>query len=187
MKWIGKRTSFIDQKNKCTIVIYPDNVFWEKGLMSAWFCMWLVIGATMTWSFSLNLTRQETLIVVIFLAFWAYYATKVGRSLFWLLWGKELIKIDKSGLTLKKSIKGFGKSNTYFLENIQKCDYSFPKENSFQAIFENSPWIQKAERIEFAYIGKSVRFGRKLNEKDCKLILSLIVRRIEYFTKQINQ
>ena len=120
MKWIGKRTSFIDQKNKCTIVIYPDNVFWEKGLMSAWFCMWLVIGATMTWSFSLNLTRQETLIVVIFLAFWAYYATKVGRSLFWLLWGKELIKIDKSGLTLKKSIKGFGKSNTYFLENIQK-------------------------------------------------------------------
>ena len=101
MKWIGKRTSFIDQKNKCTIVIYPDNVFWEKGLMSAWFCMWLVIGATMTWSFSLNLTRQETLIVVIFLAFWAYYATKVGRSLFWLLWGKELIKIRNGKLIYK--------------------------------------------------------------------------------------
>ena len=80
MKFIGTRTSFQDAGNKTTIVIAPENVFWHKGLMSAWFSMWMVIGITMFWAFNtLKLNEQEKLIVVIFLVFWVYYAFKVGK------------------------------------------------------------------------------------------------------------
>jgi hypothetical protein len=185
MKFIGTRTSFQDEANKTTIVIAPENVFWHKGLMSAWFSMWMVIGITMLWALNtLKLNEQEKLIVVIFLVFWVYYAYKVGRSLFWILWGKELIKIDKDGLSIKKSIRGYGKSTNYFLENIQKFRTQQPKENSFQAVWENSPWIQNGERIEFDYIGKTIRFGKKLNEKDAKLLFNLIIRKVEIYLKK---
>jgi hypothetical protein len=184
MKWIGERTSFVEDKNKTTIVIQPENIFWHRALMGAWFGMWIAIGAIMVWALTIPLNQQEKLIVVIFLIFWFYYAFKVGKSLAWLLWGKELIKINKEGLSYKKSIKGYGKSHLYFLENIQKIKIQQPKENSFQAIWENSPWIQNGERIEFEYISKTIRFGKKLNEKDSTLLFNLITKRIEQHLKK---
>lgn len=183
MKWIGERISIVESPKKTSIIIYPENKFWEKGLMSAWFSMWLVIGATMMWSLKLKLTEQEKIIVVVFLVFWAFYAVKVGRSLFWLLWGKEMIRITPDGFTYKKSIKGYGKSNNYFLENIKTFTMNFPKDNSFQAVWENSPWVQNVERIHFEYISKNIKFGRKLIEKDTELLFKLVTKRIEEYLK----
>jgi hypothetical protein len=185
MKFIGTRTSFVDDKHKTTIVISPENIFWHKGLMGAWFSMWVVIGVTMVWALNvMKLTEQEKIIVFVFLVFWAYYAIKVGRALAWILWGKELIKINKDGLTIKKSVKGYGKSTNYFLENIQKIRTVQPKENSLQAVWENSPWVQQGERIEFDYISKTIRFAKKLDQKDTKLLFNLITKKIEEYLKK---
>lgn len=180
MKWIGDRVSFVDQQKKLTIVINPEDKFWQKGLMSAWFAMWLTLGSVMIWAINtLKLNQQEKLIVIIFFCFWVYYAFKVGKALLWLLWGKELIKIEPEGFTYKKSIKGFGKSNVYFLENIEKMEVIFPKDNSFQAVWENSPWIQNAERIHFLSVSKNIRFAKKLNQRDTNLLFKLITKKIE--------
>ena len=179
MKWIGERTSFVDDKTKTTIVIDAENIGWQKSLMGAWFAMWITIGSIMFWSLTLGFNQQETIIVVIFLVFWSYYAYRVGRQFFWLLWGKEYLKINESAFSIKKGIKGYGKAHSYFLENIEKIRVEQPKETSIQAIWEASPWIRGGERLEFDYKGKIVRFGRKLNEKDSKILLNLIAKRIE--------
>lgn len=179
MKWIGERTSFVDDKLKTTIIIDSEKVFWQTALMGAWFFMWLTIGGTMSWSFTLKLNQQELIIVVIFLVFWAYYAFRVGRQFLWLLWGKEYIKINESALYIKRGIKGYGKAHSYFLENIQKMRTEQPKETSIQAVWESSPWIRGGERLEFDYQGKIVKFGRKLNEKDAKILFNLVTKRIE--------
>lgn len=180
MKWIGERTSFIDDKNKTTIVISPENIGWQKALMGAWVAMWMTIGAVMTWAFfTLKLSDQEKIIVVVFLVFWAYYAFRVGRQFLWLLWGKEYLKINETVFSIKNGIKTYGKANNYFLENIEKMRLQQPKETSIQAVWESSPWIRGGQRLEFDYMGKVVRFGRKLNEKDAKLLFQLITKRIE--------
>jgi len=151
MKWIGERISFIEQPKKLTVVINPEDKFFQKGLMGAWFAMWLTIGGVMIWSLNtFGLNQQEKLIVVVFLCFWAYYAFKVGKALFWLIWGKELIKIEPDGFIYR----------------------------------ENSPWIQNAERIQFQYISKNIRFARKLNEKDANLLFKLITKKIEEYLKK---
>ena len=180
MKWIGKRVSFIDDKQKTTIVIYPENITWVNGLMGAWVAMWFAIGAIVVWSFfTFKLNNQELIALLIFMSFWLYYALKVGRSFLWLLWGKELIKIDETALHYKKSIKNYGASTPYYLDNIGKMSITEPKEHSFQAVWEASPWITGSERIEFDYKGKTIRFGKKLISKDSKLLLNLITNRIE--------
>lgn len=184
MKWIGDRISFVDTKQKLTIVITPEQNFWNRAFMGAWLAMWLAIGGIMIWSFTLKLTDQEKIIVAGFLSFWAYYAFRVGRQFFWLLWGKEMLKIDVDGFTRKNAIKGYGKSTNYFLENIKTLRMDMPKERSLQAVWEASPWIGGGERLSFDYTGKTIRFGKKINEKDAKILFQLVTRRIEDFLKE---
>lgn len=180
MKWIGERISFVDDKHRTTIVIYPENVTWIKGAMGAWVAMWLAIGFTVVYSyFTFPLTEQEKVIIYVFMTFWAYFAAKVIRSFAWLMWGKELIKIDEAALHHKKAIKNYGKSIPYYFENIKGISMFHPKAKSVQSVWEASPWVRGGERIEFEYMGKIVRFGRKLNEKDARLLFNLITKRIE--------
>ena len=180
MKWIGKQISFHEDKDRSTFVINPDRNGWVISLMGAWCAMWLTIGAVMTWAFFvLELTQTEQIIIIVFMSFWFYYAQRVGRSFLWLLWGKEMLKINLTELTYKKSIRSYGKAQPYFHENISKIRLTVPKENSLQAVWENSPWVVAGERIEFDYMGKVVRLGRKLNEKDAKMLFQMLTKRVE--------
>ena len=179
MKWIGERISFVDEKTKTTIVIEPDRNFWINGMMGAWLAMWYTIGGIVLWALlSLGLKKQETIILIVFLSFWIYYAVKVTRSFLWLMYGKELIKIDETSFHFKKSIKSFGKSIPYYFENIKSLTLRIPEKNSIQVVWESSPWVNGGERITFEYFGKEISFGRKLNEKDAKLLFNLVSKRI---------
>lgn len=187
MKWIGERISFVDNKDICTIVIYPKKKPIVNALMGAWLAMWLVIGAVTFWSFStFKFNEQEKVILFVFLVFWAYYAWKVTKSFSWLLWGKELIKINETALVYKKSIKNYGKAHNYFLENIEKIRVQQPKSNSFQAAWEASPWIQGGERLEFDYQNKLIRMGRKLEEKDTQQLFKFVTKKIEDRLKKLK-
>ena len=180
MKWIGKRISFEDGNKKTTLVIYPQDISWVKAAMGAWVGMWYAIGAIVIWSFFvLPLSDQEKIILAIFLAFWFYFAFRVTRSFFWFLLGKELIKIDEVAFYYKKSIKNYGKSIPYYIENIKKIDVIQPKERSIQSAWEKSPWVPGGERIEFDYMGKPVRFGRKLDRKETELLFKLVTKKID--------
>ena len=180
MKWIGKRISFVEDKNKTTIVINPADVGWVKSAMGAWVFMWYTIGWAVSWAyFNQVLNQQEVLILFIFAVFWVYYAVRVSKSWFWLMWGKELIKIDEVSLSYKRSIRKYGKAHKYLLENISKMRMSHPKENSVQAAWEKSPWIVGGERLEFDYVGKVIKFGRKLDEKDAQLLFKFITKKVE--------
>jgi hypothetical protein len=180
MKWIGERISFVEDKNRTTVVIEPKNIGWMRSLMGAWVFMWLTIGITLGWYYLYQpTTQQESIIIIVFLIFWAYYAVRITRSWFWLMWGKELIKIDEVALTYKRSIRRYGKAMPYLLENIHKMRVSTPKDNSFQAAWEKSPWIVGGERMEFDYMGKVVRIGRKLDEKDAEMLFKYLTKRVE--------
>lgn len=187
MKSIGNRITFQEHSDKTTIVIYPQESNWSKAGIGAWLAMWTVIGITMFWSFSLKLTDQEKIIVVVFLVFWAYYFVKVLSTFAWILWGKEFIKIDKDTLTIKKSIKKYGKAKPYFIENIRQFRTYTPKKKSLQSAWEASPWIKGSDRIEFEHIGSVIKFGKKLEEKDTQLLFKLITSKIDLYIKEKNR
>lgn len=182
MKWIGERISFIDDKQKTTIVILPERNGFVNALMGAWVAMWLVVGITMIWALSaLNLSRDEILFIIVFLVLWLYYLVRVTRQFIWLLWGKEMLKLDKKGLVYKKDIKGYGKALLYYFDNMEEFESYIPDTKSLQYVWEKSPWTRGGERLQFGYKGKFIRFGRKLEEKDAKLLFQLLnSKRHEY-------
>jgi hypothetical protein len=48
-----------------------------------------------------------------------------------------------------------------------------------QSIWESSPWINGGERFFFDYFQKKITFGRKLTEKEAKLLSQLINKKIQ--------
>lgn len=185
MKWIGDRISFVDAKNKTTIVIKPERSNLVNATIGAWIFMWYGIGITISISlFTLNLTQQEQIALIIFMTFWIYYAIRVTRSFLWLMWGSENLMIDELGLVIKNSTGKYGKAKVYYLENIKKMGVEMPKKKSLQAVWEASPWVNGGERIIFDYVAKKVRFGKKITEKEAELLFNLVTKRIEDHLKR---
>jgi len=184
MKWIGERVSFVDNKDKLTVVIYPPNIGFKYKLLLAWVILWLAIGGYVTSQLFYVTTQKEQITLIVFLSFWLYFAVRVGKTLSYLTWGREFIRVDKDGLSLKFGTGRYGKSNRFFLENLQRFDVIEMKETSIAAVYEASPWVKGSNRISFEYQGKVFSFGRKLNEKDTALLYKLMLKRIEQFIRQ---
>ena len=185
MTEISERISFIDHATKTTIVILPKKQPWVIALMGAWLGMWITIGAVTWWAMlAVKLTQQERIILWVFLAFWVYYAIRVGRSFLWLVWGQELIKIDEIGMHIKKSIRSYGKSTPYYFENIKDLSYDIPEERSFQSVLESSPWVNGGDRFFFDYYGKMIKFGKKLTKKEAHLLSQVLEKRMRKYSKK---
>ena len=81
MKWIGKRISFIDNKNKTTIIVYPKKNNLVNALMGSWIAMWISIGFIIMWAFiTFDFSEQEKIVLIVFMSFWLYFAVKVFRA-----------------------------------------------------------------------------------------------------------
>jgi hypothetical protein len=187
MHLLSERLSYQDNKETTTLVILPPDLGWKRAVMGAWFSMWLIIGGITTHQWFTNANDQQRLILVIFMCFWAYFAFRVGRGFFWLLWGKELIRIDDSALWVKKSIRGYGKSTPYFHENIEKIRLALPKEGSMQMVYEATEWVVGSGTVEIEYFGKVIAFGFKLSEKEAKQLYQVVLKRLEEKMKMIEK
>jgi hypothetical protein len=179
MKWIGERISFVDKKDYLTIVIYPPNIGFKRILILLWTILWYAVGAMVFSQLFLDYSDQEIIFIIIFLSFWLYYAVRVTRTLLYLYFSREFIKVDKTALRIKKSTGKYGVAKQYFIENIAKFKTVELKERSFQSIYEDSPWVRGTDKLQFDYLGKNISFGRKLNEKETALLFKLVIKKIE--------
>lgn len=187
MKRIGKRISYVDNKENTTIVIHPENIGWKNSLLLAWLTVWLFVGVYVCYEITQDYSREIKLTLVIFMSFWLYFAYKVGKAVLWQFYGKELIKIDGIHLTYKKSILSYGKAKSFFLDNIHKLRTEEIKNTSLRYQFESSIWVVGGERLSFDNMGKSHFFGRKLDEQDANLLFKLISKRLNDFIKKAKK
>lgn len=185
MKWMGERISFIDNKNQTTVVIYPPNIGIRKLFLLLWTLAWLAIGTFVFSQFFVipGPTEKEKIILIVFLSFWFYYAIRVSKTLIYLYWGREYMKLDQEGFSLKIATGRYGKSNRFFYENIKSLKVVSMKETSFQHVYESSPWIKGSNRLFFDYMGKTISFGRKLKEEDAQLLYKFLVKKITQKSK----
>lgn len=179
MKWIGDRISIVEGKETTTLVIYPEKKLWKNALLYAWFSMFTVIGILIITQFFQDYSKEIKLVLIVFMAFWSYFFVRVGRAVLWNAKGKELMKLNDQAFIIKKSIFGYGKANEFFYENIKKIRLYEPDRNSFEDYFQNVNFFVGGERLIFEYKGKEIRFARKINDKDAKLLFQFLTKNIE--------
>jgi len=196
-KWIGDRISTEDHPDFTTIIILPKLQRWKEWLLTVWVAGFTFIGAVMIYLlfggiYSLeivaddveDLRDQQLIYTIVFLGFWAYFEFKTVKALLWYKFGKELIKIERDALTIKRSTLGYGKSNRYFFDNIKNFHQIKHDETGFGQFFENAYWSLGTDALVFDYFTKPKSFGRKLEEKDARLLLRFMDDRIKVLRKK---
>jgi hypothetical protein len=197
VNWIGDRISVQDMDHITTIVINPLRVWWKEILLTLWVTGFTFVGLVMIYMLMTDFAslqydvaptdddiRNQVIYAIVFLSFWAYFEYKILKALLWYRFGKELIRIDGDGFTLKKSILSYGKANRYFFENMKEFQQRVEEETSFSNFFENAYWAMGSDAIVFNHYKKIISFGRRVEDKSARLLVRLIDDRIK---KQIKR
>lgn len=198
-KLIGDRISTYTEKEFTSIIVYPKRTRWKEAILFAWviafsiigfYVIYLLIGGGLEKIDNTGLEgdpeevlRNQKIYLGVFVAFWTYFEYKVVKGLLWLTMGKELIKISKDALSVKNSILSYGRSYSYFFENINGMGLVEHEKLSFGFDYENAFWRKGTDSIIFEHRAKSVSFGRKLNDKDSRLLHRFILDRIKKQSK----
>ena len=196
-KMIGDRISTETHSDYTTIIIYPLRKRLKEMLLFAWVLSFSFIGLyviyvlitgvenlNMPEDFTQEDVRNQQIYLVVFVGFWAYFEYKTVRALLWYRYGKELIKIDKEALYIKRSILTYGKQRRFFFENIKDFHQHIQESTSFSHYFENAYWTVGSDSIRFQHYGKNYSFARKVDEKDTKLLMKFIADKIKKHGKQ---
>lgn len=195
-KMIGDRISTEDHSDCTTIVILPLRKKVREALLTFWVFSFTFIGLYLIYilftgvenlnspeDFTEEDYRNQKVYLIVFIGFWAYFEYKTVRALLWYRFGKELIRIDKDALFVKRSTLSYGKQGRFFFENIKEFHQFVQEKTSFGYFFENAYWTVGTDSIRFKYHGKNHSFGRKLSEQDTKLLMRFIADRSKKWGK----
>jgi hypothetical protein len=172
MKQLSERVSVVREEGRTSVVISTRVGGGKEALLVTWFLAWLLVGALVIHERTeLPVGDPMRQYLLAFLAFWLYFAVKVGRAVLWRLKGFELWRLKDGAFTIKDSIFGYGKASPYFIENITELGLLAVDRTSWKYQLTDSFWTVGGERLGFEHLGKKVAFGKGLNDKEAKLIL----------------
>lgn len=175
MERISERVSVDRSDGRTTVVISARLSKGKEALLVAWFVAWLAIGAyVMVERASLPAGDPVRQYLLVFLAFWLYFAVRVGKAVLWRLKGFELWRLKDGTFTIKDSLFGYGKANPYFIENIQRLGLLTVDRTSIKYQLNDSFWTIGGERLGFEHLGRKVIFGKGLDDAEAKRVLFVL-------------
>ena len=184
MKLIGERVSYKVHEDYSTIVISTNIDKWKETVLFTWLLGWTICGGVFFYFlFTGDFVREEKLMLLVMVVFWLFFEIRIGKVYLWRKSGMEFIKIDKDLMTIKKSIKGFGKAIPYQLGRIKDIQGLEINPKGFSKSMNDSFWVIGQGTVRFFYNEKEVRFGAQLGAKDAEKL----ARAIENSVKEYNQ
>lgn len=193
VKNIGDRISMQDHEKSTTVVIMPKRVMWKDILLFSWVLGFSFVGFYVIYllffggmnrlevgeNFDQDVREQQIIFLAIFTGFWVYFEYMTVKVSLWYLFGKELIMIDTECLSVKRSILSYGRAHRYFYENFTNLRYEKPDDTNMNQFLSNAYWSMGSDVFKLEFKGKERTFGRRLDEKEAKLLLRFIQDRVK--------
>lgn len=174
MEYLGERVSIDRSRERVSVVISARLSRGKETLLVTWFLAWLACGAYVAWEAFHMAGGRPRQFLFTFLAFWFYFAVRIGRVVLWRLKGFELVRIKDGMLTIKNSIFGYGRAREYFIENISKLTAIEIDDRSWKHQFNDSFWVMGGERLSFEHAGRTVTFGKGLSQAEVQQLLPIL-------------
>jgi len=168
---ISDRVSYSTSGKDYVIIIKGQIERFKEALLVAWLFAWTVVGVLLIWQYFYGENPREVKLgILVVLAFWVYYEWRIGKVVFWRLWGKELIRITEGELNIKRDIRYYGKSHSFFLQNIKDLNVQELDKGTFSYTLNQSFWVKGGERFIFSHNTKKIRFGMQLNDQETRAL-----------------
>ena len=185
MKLIGDRVSYKVHEDYSTIVISTNIDKWKETLLLTWLVGWTICGSVFFYFlFVGDFAKQEKLMLLVMCVFWLFFEIRIGKVYLWRKSGMEFIKIDKDIMTIKRSIKGFGKAIPYQLGRIKNVQGLELNPKGFSKSMNDSFWVIGQGTVRFFYNEKEVRFGAQLGAKDAEKLAVAVKKFVREYAQK---
>jgi hypothetical protein len=169
---IGKRTSLSVKDHVFSLVIIPTDQKKKTGLLFLWLFAWTISGIIVISSYPQVHDQNAKIMLVIWMAFWAYFEFKIIRVFMWKRFGKEKLWVKNGKLHYQQDINGRGKVKEFDANLITDLIVINVEKANFADSFNQSFWVKGGERLEFLCQGKKLKFGMQLEDEDATKILA---------------
>lgn len=180
---ISDKISYKSDGDTLQVVILGRIERWKEALLTAWLIAWIFCGAVVIRGYFLSAVREERMMYLLFLLFWAYYLWRVGRVWLFRRGGNELVRMEGDELTLKRSFFTYGKARTYQIANIRDFKPIELSKRSFAYTYENGWWVLGGEKLGFDYQGRLVKFAMQLKDEEAAELYRLVAERFRKASK----
>lgn len=174
MEFLSDRISVVKNEAGTSIVIAAVTDKKKNRFVLLLLILWIIGGVMMIWSFPTISEDKTKLVVIIWLAFWAYFLYVLARLWRWKQYGFEVIKINGDAFKYKKDVKGRGWVNDYQLIAMKNVRPSGSDSPNWLKNIGGDFWNTDCDSIRFDYEDKEVSLGYQLSAKEQKSLIHLL-------------
>jgi hypothetical protein len=185
MEFIGPRISVVKKNDETNIVILSSVDNRKKNILGLWLFAWTICGVLVFFYFLRATESQVKLALFIWLCFWIYFEYVAAKAFRWRSSGVEKIRVKNGYLHLKKEVGGKGKNRLFEIDVIKELRL-FEDEGELRKTLNRSYWVVGGETLAFDYFGKTVRFGRQLEEKEANALMKLLKQEMKTSRKKAS-
>jgi hypothetical protein len=171
---ISKRSSVLIKDGVFSLVILPTEDKKKTNLLFLWLLAWTISGVIVIGNYFTITQDKAKLLLIIWIAFWAYFEFKIIRVFMWKRFGKEKLWIKNGLLLYKEDINGRGKTKEFDLNLISNLEFIALTNGSIADTFSQTFWVKGGERIQFTCQSKVIKFGMQLADDEAKKIISTL-------------
>ena len=171
---ISKRSSVLIKDLVFSLVILPTDDKKKVNWMFVWLLAWSVSGVIVMANYFTLTQDKAKMMLIVWLAFWAYFEFKIIRVYMWKRFGKEKLWIKNGKLLYQQDINGRGKVKEFDLNLISEFGLIALTNGSIADTFSQTFWVKGGERIEFTCQSKNIKFGMQLDDNEAKKIITAL-------------
>ena len=168
---ISPRSSILIKDQVFSLVILPTEEKKKVNFLFLWLLAWSVSGVIVMANYFTLTQDNAKMMLIVWLAFWAYFEFKIIRVFMWKRFGKEKLWIKNGTLQYQQDINGRGKIKEFDLNLISEFSLIAITTGSIADTFSQTFWVKGGERIEFTTQSQVVKFGMQLNDEEAKKII----------------
>lgn len=176
---ISKRSSVLIKDGVFSLVILPTDDKKKTNLLFLWLLAWTISGVIVIGNYFTITQVKAKLLLIIWIAFWAYFEFKIVRVFMWKRFGKEKLWIKNGLLLYKEDINGRGKTKEFDLNLISNLELITLTNGSIADTFSQTFWVKGGERIQFTCQSKVIKFGMQLADDEAKKIISALNKQLK--------
>ena len=178
---IGTRTTWMQHPDALTVVITQEVPARTFLMLAAWYAGWWLAGAGMAYGAATAATSDERMFLVICLAFWAFFAVRIGKVLVWRRIGRETLRVRSGELTYKRAWGTWGRAHVFDLQDVSRLEVVKRDPRKFLDVLDIEPWIIGGESLRLRYRGRSVPLALQLDAREAQALAAVLDRAISAF------
>jgi hypothetical protein len=174
LQTISNRCSVMIKDNVFSLVILPTENQKKVNWLFLWLLAWSASGVIVMANYFILTQDKAKLMLIVWLAFWAYFEFKIIKVFMWKRFGKENLWIKNGVLHYQQAISKRGKIKEFNLNLVSDFNMIELTKGSIADTFSQTFWVKGGERISFKSQATQVLFGMQLSDEETTKIISSI-------------